>query len=183
MVYFDTEENLNEKILRQVLQFCKRTYTDIMNLYLRQTLKIITSCKRGSHAESKNMCIMSVFSNLTELLWFLTSPHTVSFPLLLRLYTISCVKPTVRYRGFNRSSDITVSHLQWFNRTDYPIFTQYQRYRRVHPMQPFYILHPRFEWQVWQRIQDNMAEPIQKNPPSSGLLGMSNITSLATSCL
>lgn len=38
-------------------------------------------------------------------------------------------------------------------------------------MQPFYILHPRFEWQVWQRIQDNMAEPIQKNPPSSGLLG------------
>ncbi|XP_033954639.1 beta-galactoside alpha-2,6-sialyltransferase 1 [Pseudochaenichthys georgianus] len=60
---------------------------------------------------------------------------------------------------------------QWYNRTDYPIFTQYQRYRRLHPMQPFYILHPRFEWQVWQRIQDNMAEPIQRNPPSSGLLG------------
>lgn len=60
---------------------------------------------------------------------------------------------------------------QWYNRTDYPIFTQYQRYRRVHPLQPFYILHPRFLWQVWQRIQDNMAEPIQKNPPSSGLLG------------
>nr|XP_057943150.1 beta-galactoside alpha-2,6-sialyltransferase 1 [Doryrhamphus excisus] len=65
------------------------------------------------------------------------------------------------------SADIT----QWFNRTDYPIFTQYQRYRRLHPQQPFYILHPRFEWQVWQRIQENMAEPIQKNPPSSGLLG------------
>lgn len=62
--------------------------------------------------------------------------------------------------------------LQWFNRTDYPIFTQYQRYRMLHPMQPFYILHPRFQWQVWQRIQDNMAEPIQKNPPSSGLLGV-----------
>lgn len=61
--------------------------------------------------------------------------------------------------------------LQWYNRTDYPIFTQYQRYRMLHPMQPFYILHPRFEWQVWQQIQDNMAEPIQKNPPSSGLLG------------
>ncbi|KAF7205203.1 beta-galactoside alpha-2,6-sialyltransferase 1 isoform X1 [Nothobranchius furzeri] len=65
------------------------------------------------------------------------------------------------------SSDLT----QWYNRTDYPIFTQYQRYRRLHPQQPFYILHPRFEWQVWQRIQDNMAEPIQKNPPSSGFLG------------
>lgn len=60
---------------------------------------------------------------------------------------------------------------KWYNRTDYPIFAQYQRYRRLHPLQPFYILHPRFEWQLWQRIQDNMAEPIQKNPPSSGLLG------------
>ncbi|KAM9333777.1 beta-galactoside alpha-2,6-sialyltransferase 1 [Pholidichthys leucotaenia] len=60
---------------------------------------------------------------------------------------------------------------QWYNRTEYPIFTQYQRYRRLHPQQPFYILHPRFLWQLWQQIQDNMAEPIQKNPPSSGLLG------------
>ncbi|XP_015239098.1 PREDICTED: beta-galactoside alpha-2,6-sialyltransferase 1-like isoform X1 [Cyprinodon variegatus] len=65
------------------------------------------------------------------------------------------------------SSDLS----QWYNHTDYPIFSQYQRYRRLHPQQPFYILHPRFEWQLWQRIQDNMAEPIQKNPPSSGLLG------------
>lgn len=59
----------------------------------------------------------------------------------------------------------------WFNRTDYPIFSQFQRYRRLHPLQPFYILHPRMEWTLWQRIQDNMAERIQKNPPSSGLLG------------
>lgn len=59
----------------------------------------------------------------------------------------------------------------WFNRTDYPIFAQFQRYRRLHPLQPFYILHPRLEWTLWQRIQDNMAEQIQKNPPSSGLLG------------
>ncbi|XP_059382578.1 beta-galactoside alpha-2,6-sialyltransferase 1-like [Carassius carassius] len=60
---------------------------------------------------------------------------------------------------------------EWFNKTDYPIFKQYQRYRRLHPQQPFYILHPRMEWQLWQRIQDNMVETIQKNPPSSGLLG------------
>ncbi|XP_026184830.1 beta-galactoside alpha-2,6-sialyltransferase 1 [Mastacembelus armatus] len=67
---------------------------------------------------------------------------------------------------------------QWYNKTDYPIFTQYQRYRRLHPLQPFYILHPRFEWQVWQRIQDNMAEAIQKNPPSSGFLGIVMMMSL-----
>lgn len=60
---------------------------------------------------------------------------------------------------------------EWFNKTDYPIFKQYQRYRRLHPQQPFYIVHPRTEWQLWQRIQDNMVETIQKNPPSSGLLG------------
>ncbi|KAM9782027.1 beta-galactoside alpha-2,6-sialyltransferase 1 [Syngnathus typhle] len=60
---------------------------------------------------------------------------------------------------------------QWLGHTDYPIFTQYQRYRRLHPQQPFYILHPRFLWQVWQQIQDNMPEPIQKNPPSSGMMG------------
>ncbi|KAF0022820.1 hypothetical protein F2P81_024801 [Scophthalmus maximus] len=66
---------------------------------------------------------------------------------------------------------IRLINSQWYNRTDYPIFVQYQRYRRLHPLQPFYILHPLFEWQLWQRIQDNMAEPIQKNPPSSGFLG------------
>ncbi|XP_023685114.1 beta-galactoside alpha-2,6-sialyltransferase 1 isoform X1 [Paramormyrops kingsleyae] len=61
--------------------------------------------------------------------------------------------------------------MEWYNRTDYPIFQQYQKYRRLHPQQPFYIMHPQVEWQLWERIQDNMAEPIQKNPPSSGLLG------------
>ncbi|XP_061103797.1 beta-galactoside alpha-2,6-sialyltransferase 1 isoform X2 [Conger conger] len=65
------------------------------------------------------------------------------------------------------SSDLS----EWYNRTDYPIFLQYQKYRRLHPQQPFYILHPRVEWQLWDTIQANMAEAIQRNPPSSGLLG------------
>ncbi|XP_053504028.1 beta-galactoside alpha-2,6-sialyltransferase 1 isoform X2 [Ictalurus furcatus] len=65
------------------------------------------------------------------------------------------------------SSDL----IEWYNNTDYPIFKQYQRYRRLHPQQLFYILHPSMEWQLWKQLQDNMAEPIQKNPPSSGLLG------------
>ncbi|XP_034548183.1 beta-galactoside alpha-2,6-sialyltransferase 1-like [Notolabrus celidotus] len=67
---------------------------------------------------------------------------------------------------------------QWLSKTDYPIFTMFQKYKRLHPMQPFYILHPRYEWQLWQRIQDNMAEPIQKNPPSSGMLGTALMMSL-----
>ncbi|XP_066578756.1 beta-galactoside alpha-2,6-sialyltransferase 1 isoform X2 [Amia ocellicauda] len=72
------------------------------------------------------------------------------------------------------SSNLT----EWYNRTDYPIFKQYQRYRQVHPQQPFYILHPQVEWQLWDQIQENMAEPIQKNPPSSGLLGTMLMMSL-----
>uniref|UniRef100_A0A3Q3AJZ4 Beta-galactoside alpha-2,6-sialyltransferase 1 n=1 Tax=Kryptolebias marmoratus TaxID=37003 RepID=A0A3Q3AJZ4_KRYMA len=72
------------------------------------------------------------------------------------------------------SSDLT----QWYNHTEYPIFLQYQKHKKLHPRQPFYILHPRFGWQLWQLIQDNMAEPIQKNPPSSGLLGIVLMMSL-----
>ncbi|KAM9450599.1 beta-galactoside alpha-2,6-sialyltransferase 1-like [Clarias gariepinus] len=65
------------------------------------------------------------------------------------------------------SSDLN----EWYNKTDYPIFKQYQRYRRLHPQQLFYIIHPSMEWQLWKLLQDNMADAIQKNPPSSGLLG------------
>lgn len=103
--------------------------------------------------------------------WLDNVMHTLSFGLiLLSVQDISSMLPCVCL-------------LQWYNRTDYPIFTQYQRYRRLHPQQPFYILHPHFEWQIWQRIQDNMAEPIQKNPPSSGLLGMKNTGWLASGLL
>lgn len=66
------------------------------------------------------------------------------------------------------------SFLQWYKQTEYPIFPRYLNYKKRHPKQPFYILHPRFGWQLWQLIQDNTAEPIQKNPPSSGFLGMRN---------
>ncbi|XP_037543716.1 beta-galactoside alpha-2,6-sialyltransferase 1-like [Nematolebias whitei] len=72
------------------------------------------------------------------------------------------------------SSNLT----QWYNHTEYPIFLQYQKYKKLHSKQPFYILHPRFGWQLWQLIQDNMDEPIQKNPPSSGFLGIVLMMSL-----
>ncbi|KAM9450598.1 beta-galactoside alpha-2,6-sialyltransferase 1-like isoform 2-T2 [Clarias gariepinus] len=60
---------------------------------------------------------------------------------------------------------------EWYNKTDYPIFKQYQQYRQLHPQQLFYIIHPSMQWQIWKLLHDNMAEPIQKNPPSSGLIG------------
>lgn len=39
------------------------------------------------------------------------------------------------------------------------------------PAQPFYILHPRYIWQLWDVIQANNLENIQPNPPSSGFIG------------
>jgi len=39
------------------------------------------------------------------------------------------------------------------------------------PAQPFYILHPKYIWQLWDVIQGNNLENIQPNPPSSGFIG------------
>ncbi|XP_030043287.1 beta-galactoside alpha-2,6-sialyltransferase 1 [Microcaecilia unicolor] len=61
--------------------------------------------------------------------------------------------------------------LEWYNKPDYPIFTRYKEYRRRHPSQSFHILHPAVQWQLWEVIQENTGEEIQRNPPSSGLLG------------
>ncbi|XP_069502534.1 beta-galactoside alpha-2,6-sialyltransferase 1-like isoform X2 [Ambystoma mexicanum] len=60
---------------------------------------------------------------------------------------------------------------EWFKKPDYPIFTRYKAYRQKHPEQPFYILHPQVQWRLWNIIQENAAERIQRNPPSSGFLG------------
>ncbi|XP_043933291.1 beta-galactoside alpha-2,6-sialyltransferase 1-like [Protopterus annectens] len=72
------------------------------------------------------------------------------------------------------SADLT----EWYNKPDYPIFKRYMEYRRKNPHQPFYILHPKTEWQLWDLIQESTEEDIQRNPPSSGLLGTLMMMSL-----
>ncbi|XP_078525171.1 beta-galactoside alpha-2,6-sialyltransferase 1-like [Lissotriton helveticus] len=67
---------------------------------------------------------------------------------------------------------------EWFKNPEFPIFTRYKEYRQKHPNQPFYILHPQFLWKLWNIIQENAAEPIQRNPPSSGFLGIFLMLSL-----
>lgn len=44
-------------------------------------------------------------------------------------------------------------------------------YRMHFPAQPFYILHPKYIWQLWDVIRGNNLENIQPNPPSSGFIG------------
>ncbi|XP_067412814.1 beta-galactoside alpha-2,6-sialyltransferase 1-like [Emydura macquarii macquarii] len=60
---------------------------------------------------------------------------------------------------------------EWYRSPDYPIFTQFRARRARHPHQAAHILHPQLAWQLWELIQENAAEAIQRNPPSSGLLG------------
>ncbi|KAF7709406.1 beta-galactoside alpha-2,6-sialyltransferase 2 [Silurus meridionalis] len=61
---------------------------------------------------------------------------------------------------------------KWYKNPDYNLFTPYMKYRKKFPAQPFYILHPRFIWQLWDVIQANTLEDIQPNPPSSGFIGI-----------
>uniref|UniRef100_H0VTS1 Beta-galactoside alpha-2,6-sialyltransferase 2 n=1 Tax=Cavia porcellus TaxID=10141 RepID=H0VTS1_CAVPO len=60
----------------------------------------------------------------------------------------------------------------WYKKPDYNLFTPYVQHRQRHPAQPFYILHPKFIWQLWDIIQENTKEKIQPNPPSSGFIGI-----------
>lgn len=66
----------------------------------------------------------------------------------------------------------------WYKKPDYNLFTPYVRHRQKHPNQPFYILHPKFIWQLWDIIQENTKEKIQPNPPSSGFIGILLMMSL-----
>lgn len=71
---------------------------------------------------------------------------------------------------------------QWYMSPDYNLFSPYVEHRKRFPAQPFYILHPRFIWQLWDVIQGNTLENIQPNPPSSGFIGETSTHSF-TRCL
>ncbi|KGL85012.1 Beta-galactoside alpha-2,6-sialyltransferase 1 [Tinamus guttatus] len=67
---------------------------------------------------------------------------------------------------------------EWYRKPDYKFFENYKRYRIKHPEQPFYILNPKMQWQLWDILQENSLEHIQPNPPSSGMLGIVIMLSL-----
>ncbi|KAG7238779.1 hypothetical protein INR49_030323 [Caranx melampygus] len=66
----------------------------------------------------------------------------------------------------------TVNLHKWYTSPDYNLFGPYVEHRKLHPDQPFYILHPGYVWQLWDVIQGNTQENIQPNPPSSGFIGI-----------
>uniref|UniRef100_K7FGZ3 Beta-galactoside alpha-2,6-sialyltransferase 1 n=1 Tax=Pelodiscus sinensis TaxID=13735 RepID=K7FGZ3_PELSI len=61
---------------------------------------------------------------------------------------------------------------EWYRRPDYNFFANYKEYRTRHREQPFYILNPKMQWELWDILQENSLEDIQPNPPSSGMLGI-----------
>ncbi|KAI3356354.1 hypothetical protein L3Q82_017585 [Scortum barcoo] len=66
----------------------------------------------------------------------------------------------------------TVNLQKWYASPDYNLFGPYVEHRKLHPSQPFYILHPSYVWRLWDVIQGNTRENIQPNPPSSGFIGI-----------
>ncbi|XP_044072661.1 beta-galactoside alpha-2,6-sialyltransferase 2 isoform X1 [Siniperca chuatsi] len=66
----------------------------------------------------------------------------------------------------------TVNLHKWYASPDYNLFGPYVEHRKLHPGQPFYILHPSYVWRLWDVIQGNTQENIQPNPPSSGFIGI-----------
>ncbi|XP_045910488.1 beta-galactoside alpha-2,6-sialyltransferase 2-like [Micropterus dolomieu] len=66
----------------------------------------------------------------------------------------------------------TVDLQEWYDTPDYNLFGPYVEHRKLHPDQPFYILHPSYVWRLWDVIQSNTHENIQPNPPSSGFIGI-----------
>ncbi|KAM9321557.1 beta-galactoside alpha-2,6-sialyltransferase 2 [Gastrophryne carolinensis] len=66
----------------------------------------------------------------------------------------------------------------WYHKPDYNLFPPYEKHRKKYPYQPFYILHPKFTWELWKIIQENSDEKIQPNPPSSGFIGILIMMSL-----
>ncbi|KAK9537810.1 hypothetical protein VZT92_005388 [Zoarces viviparus] len=66
----------------------------------------------------------------------------------------------------------TVDLHKWYASPDYNLFGPYVEHRKLHPGQPFYILHPSYLWRLWDVIQGNTQENIQPNPPSSGFIGI-----------
>ncbi|XP_034549248.1 beta-galactoside alpha-2,6-sialyltransferase 2 [Notolabrus celidotus] len=66
----------------------------------------------------------------------------------------------------------TVNLHKWYASPDYNLFGPYVEHRKLHPSQPFYILHPSYVWRLWDVIQGNTQENIQPNPPSSGFIGI-----------
>ncbi|XP_007252402.3 beta-galactoside alpha-2,6-sialyltransferase 1 [Astyanax mexicanus] len=61
---------------------------------------------------------------------------------------------------------------EWYKHHDYNFHEHYHEYRKVHPEQPFYIISPSMQWDLWDVIQENSPVDIQPNPPSSGMLGI-----------
>uniref|UniRef100_A0A8C8RJD6 Beta-galactoside alpha-2,6-sialyltransferase 1 n=1 Tax=Pelusios castaneus TaxID=367368 RepID=A0A8C8RJD6_9SAUR len=71
-----------------------------------------------------------------------------------------------------KNTTVRLVNSQWYRKPDYNFFENYKKYHTKHPDQPFYILNPKMQWELWDILQENSLEDIQPNPPSSGMLGI-----------
>ncbi|XP_032071989.1 beta-galactoside alpha-2,6-sialyltransferase 1-like [Thamnophis elegans] len=67
---------------------------------------------------------------------------------------------------------------EWYKSPDYPLFEPFRTLRAKRPWQLFHLLHPRLQWEIWELVQEGADEQVQRNPPSSGMLGIVLMMSL-----
>ncbi|KAJ8397576.1 hypothetical protein AAFF_G00438520 [Aldrovandia affinis] len=89
------------------------------------------------------------------------------------------IAPTKGYIvDVGNNTTLRIINSQWYRKPDFDFFQTYKDYRQLHPQQPFYILSPSLQWDLWDVIQENTPTDIQPNPPSSGMLGIAVMMNL-----
>ncbi|XP_039202088.1 beta-galactoside alpha-2,6-sialyltransferase 1-like isoform X2 [Crotalus tigris] len=80
--------------------------------------------------------------------------------------------PTAGYEhDVGTKTTLRLVNSQWYKSPDYPLFEPFRTLRTKRPWQLFHLLHPRLQWELWELVQEGADELVQRNPPSSGLLG------------
>lgn len=61
----------------------------------------------------------------------------------------------------------------WYNKPDFDLFTNYQRFMEKNVNADFHLINPRTLWSLWQILQYHFSGiSIPRNPPSSGFIGI-----------
>ena len=68
-------------------------------------------------------------------------------------------------------SNYTSSLEEWLLNPEYPLFTNFVKYRKTFQKSKMYLVDPRSVWRLWDFLQGHSFNRLRRNPPSSGFIG------------
>lgn len=68
-------------------------------------------------------------------------------------------------------SNYTSTIADWLDKPEFDLFPNYMEYRKNEPKARFFLINPKYLWDVWNFLQFNSPGRLRKNPPSSGFIG------------